>query len=58
MVRQGAKVAMYAVPSKEALMLSTGIKEESHLTVIIESTDRIRQELWRYYKAKGLENLP
>ena len=57
-VRQGAKVAMYAMPTKEVLMVSTGIKEESHLATIVEGSDRIRLELWRYYKLKGLDTLP
>ena len=46
---------MYAVPSKDALMQDTGISSEAHVNAIVETTDRIKSELWRFFKERGID---
>lgn len=56
-VRQAAKVAMYAIPSKEALILSTGLTFDQCIE-ISSNADLIKIELWAFYKEHKLDSLP
>lgn len=56
-VRQAAKVAMYAVPGREALLSSTHLKYE-HCQAIVSGANVIREHLWALYREKGFDTLP
>lgn len=55
-VRQAAKVAMYACPGREVLMESTKL-EYGQISEILICVDAVRKSLWDLYKEKGIDNL-
>ena len=56
-VRQAAKVAMFAVPSREALIQSTKLNYD-HCEQIHKNVEIIRNVLWEDFKKQKLDNLP
>ncbi len=56
-VRQAAKVAMYAIPSRDTLIHTTGLTFDQ-CKEITSNADLIRNELWAFYQEHKLENLP
>ncbi len=56
-VRQAAKVGMYAAPNRETLMESSRMHYED-CTHICDNVDVIREALWKFYKENKLEGLP
>ena len=55
-VRQAAKVAIYAMPSRETLILNTGLTFEQ-CKEISSNADLIKTELWAFFKEHKLDNL-
>ena len=55
-VRQAAKVAMLACPSRETFIQGTGGNYDDILFVK-ETVEKIKAPLWMYYEKKGLDKL-
>lgn len=56
-IRQGAKVAMLACPSRDSFLTETQASYEQ-VKEILGYIDTFREVLWQYYKDKGLVDLP
>lgn len=55
-VRQAAKVGMYACPGREVILESTKLSYEN-ISELTEYVDKIRASLWELFKAKKIDNL-
>lgn len=56
-IRQVAKVAMIAVPSRETYIRETNMNYE-HVKDLLDGIDKFREPLWNWYREKGLDKLP
>lgn len=55
-LRNGAKLGLLSLPSREHFMSSTGITYD-HLSVVKENMYLIKENLWNFYRQRGITNL-
>jgi hypothetical protein len=55
-VRQAAKVAMYACPGREYIFNATNLTYDD-IQELIEYVDTIRNALWDYFRARKIDKL-
>ena len=56
-IRQGAKMAMIAVPSREHFLHETCANYED-IGEFKVSLDKVRAYIWEYYRSRSLDTLP